>query len=97
MSTSSVPASKASPKSKATPKPKAAKAPAAPSAAVMPTYARQNLVFESGAGSWLLLGATPGAGGTLTMPARVALAALGTSLLLAAVLRGFRLRTLLKH
>ena len=54
MSTSSVPASKASPKSKATPKPKAAKAPAAPSAAVMPTYARQNLVFESGAGAWLV-------------------------------------------
>ncbi len=54
MSTSSVPASKSSPKSKATPKPKAAKAPAAPSAAVMPTYARQNLVFESGAASWLV-------------------------------------------
>jgi acetylornithine/N-succinyldiaminopimelate aminotransferase len=54
MSTSSVPASKSSSKSKAAPKPKAAKAPAAPSAAVMPTYARQNLVFESGAGAWLV-------------------------------------------
>lgn len=54
MSTSPVPASKFSPKSKAMPKPKAAKSATAPSAAVMPTYARQNLVFESGSGSWLV-------------------------------------------
>ena len=53
MSTSPVRASKSSPKSKAPSKPNAAKASTAPSAAVMPTYARQNLVFESGAGAWL--------------------------------------------
>src|SRR5262245_41257807 len=54
MSTSPMRAAKSSPKSKATSKPKAGKGPNAPSAAVMPTYARQNLVFESGAGSWLV-------------------------------------------
>jgi len=54
MSTSPVRAAKSSPKTKATSKPNAAKASTAPSAAVMPTYARQNLVFESGAGSWLV-------------------------------------------
>jgi acetylornithine/N-succinyldiaminopimelate aminotransferase len=54
MSTSPVRASKSSPKSKSAPKPKAVKASTAPSAAVMPTYARQNLVFESGEGAWLV-------------------------------------------
>jgi acetylornithine/N-succinyldiaminopimelate aminotransferase len=48
MSTSSVQAAKAS--SKRT----KAQAPSTPSPAVMPTYARQNLVFESGAGAWLV-------------------------------------------
>src|SRR5436189_4383178 len=49
VSSSSLRSSKTS--SKAAAKTKPAKA---PSAAVMPTYARQNLVFESGAGAWLV-------------------------------------------
>lgn len=63
---------------------------------LLPTYGSALLtgLVASGAGSWLLLGATPVAGGTLAGPVRIALAALGTALLLAAVLRGFRLRTL---
>ena len=51
MSTSPVRASKSSGKS--SPKSKTTKAATAPSPAVMPTYARQNVVFESGAGAWL--------------------------------------------
>jgi len=35
-------------------KPAPAKAPAGPSPAVMPTYARQNVAFERGEGSWLI-------------------------------------------
>ena len=51
MSTSPVRASKSSGKS--SPKSKTTKAATAPSSAVMPTYARQNVVFESGTGAWL--------------------------------------------
>jgi hypothetical protein len=51
----------------------------------------------SGAGSWLLLSATPTARDALTAAPRAALATVGTLLLLAAVLRGFRLRTLTTH
>jgi acetylornithine/N-succinyldiaminopimelate aminotransferase len=51
MSTSPVRATKSSAKSSS--KSKTTKAATAPSAAVMPTYARQNVVFESGAGAWL--------------------------------------------
>jgi acetylornithine/N-succinyldiaminopimelate aminotransferase len=47
MSTSPVRATKSSPKSKTV------KGSTTPSPAVMPTYARQNVVFESGAGAWL--------------------------------------------
>ena len=55
MSTSSVPASKAvSQVASQVAQAKAAQAAAAPSAAVMPTYARQNVVFESGEGAWLV-------------------------------------------
>jgi acetylornithine/N-succinyldiaminopimelate aminotransferase len=50
MSSSSVQPSKAKASSKAKP----AKPVSMPSPAVMPTYARQNLVFESGAGAWLV-------------------------------------------
>jgi acetylornithine/N-succinyldiaminopimelate aminotransferase len=39
--------------SKSSSKPKKASLGSAPSSAVMPTYARQNLVFESGSGAWL--------------------------------------------
>jgi membrane-bound ClpP family serine protease len=48
-------------------------------------------VAASGAGSWLLLGTA------LPAPTRIAVAALGTALLFAAVLRGFRVRTLPQH
>ncbi len=51
MSTSPVRATKSSTKS--SPKSKTTKAATAPSSAVMPTYARQNVVFESGTGAWL--------------------------------------------
>jgi len=53
MSTSPVRATKSSPKSKTVSKSKTTKGSTTPSAAVMPTYARQNVVFESGAGAWL--------------------------------------------
>jgi membrane-bound ClpP family serine protease len=63
---------------------------------LLPTY---GLAFVSGvtasaAGSWLLLGATLTVRNALSPAPRTALALLGTVLLLAAVLRGFRLRTL---
>ncbi len=63
---------------------------------LLPTYGAAFLtgVAASGLGSWLLLGATAVARVTLGAPARVALAVLGTALLLASVLRGFRRRTL---
>lgn len=48
----------------------------------------------SGVGSWLLLSATPGARDALTAAPRLVLATLGTMLLLMAILRGLRLRTL---
>ena len=48
MSTSPVRTSKSSPKSKTV------KGSTTPSPAVMPTYARQNVVFESGEGAWLI-------------------------------------------
>lgn len=62
---------------------------------VLPTYGAALLtgLAASGAGSWLLLSATP-LHGAPTWALRGALATLGTTLLLAAVLRGSRLRTL---
>jgi acetylornithine/N-succinyldiaminopimelate aminotransferase len=51
MSTPSPQASKPAPKRKKSPQTKPG---AAPSPAVMPTYARQNIVFESGTGPWLI-------------------------------------------
>jgi membrane-bound serine protease (ClpP class) len=63
---------------------------------LVPTYGALLLagVAAAGTGSWLLLAASPAAGGSLTPALRAALAALGTALLLAAVVRGWRLRTL---
>jgi hypothetical protein len=59
---------------------------------VLPTYGAALLggCAASVAGSWRLLEVTP----ALPMLLRLALAIAGTSALLAAVLRGFRLRTL---
>jgi acetylornithine/N-succinyldiaminopimelate aminotransferase len=51
MSTPSPQASKPAPKPKKSPQTKPG---AGPSPAVMPTYARQNIVFESGTGPWLI-------------------------------------------
>lgn len=61
-----------------------------------PTYGAALLVGLSASivGSWQLLGAAPGASGTLAPAVRVALALTGTLTLAAAVLRGLRLRTL---
>lgn len=66
---------------------------------LVPTYGAALLtgLTASAAGSWLLLSATPTARDALTAAPRVALATLGTMLLLAAVLRGLRLRTLKTH
>jgi hypothetical protein len=63
---------------------------------LVPTYGAALLagVAAAGGGSWLLLAAPPAVGGSLTPAARATLAALGTLLLLAAVVRGLRLRTL---
>lgn len=66
---------------------------------VWPTYGAALLagLAASGAGSWALLGATRAAGAALAAPTRIALATLGTAVLFGAVLRGFRLRTLLQR
>jgi membrane-bound ClpP family serine protease len=66
---------------------------------LLPTYGAALLtgLAASGAGSWLLLGATPAARDALTGAPRMVLATLGTLLLLAAVLRGLRLRMLTAH
>jgi membrane-bound serine protease (ClpP class) len=63
---------------------------------LLPTYGAALLagLVSSGAGSWLLLSAAHDAGNALPPVPRVLLAALGTSLLLAATLRGIRVRTL---
>jgi membrane-bound ClpP family serine protease len=63
---------------------------------VQPTYgaALMTGIGASIAGSWLLLSATSGATAALAPALRGAIALGGTLVLLAAVVRGFRLRTL---
>jgi len=63
---------------------------------MLPTYGAALVGGCSAAltGSWRLLAAAADAAPALPAPLRVALAIAGTLLLLAAVLRGFRLRTL---